>query len=88
MEQSSGIIEVRTSTKGRYVIVEIEDTGPGISRENLGRIFEPFFTTKPEGKGTGLGLSICYAMMKKMKGDITVRSEEGKGTVFHLFFPL
>lgn len=88
MEQSSGIIEVRTSTKGRYVIVEIKDSGPGISRENLGRIFEPFFTTKPEGQGTGLGLSICYAMMKKMKGDITVRSEEGKGTIFHLFFPL
>lgn len=88
MEVSSGTVEVRTSSKARYVIVEIEDTGPGISRENLGRVFEPFFTTKPEGKGTGLGLSICYAMMKKMKGDITVTSEEGKGTVFHLFFPL
>ena len=64
------------------------DTGPGISQENLGRVFEPFFSTKPEGKGTGLGLSLCHSMMKKMKGDITVSSQEGKGTTFHLFFPL
>ncbi len=88
MEQGGGTIDVRTSTRARYAVVEVEDTGPGISRKNLGRVFEPFFSTKPEGKGTGLGLSICYVMMKRMKGDITVTSEEGKGTVFCLFFPL
>lgn len=88
LEQSGGAIEIRTSARGRYAVVDVMDTGPGISQENLGRVFEPFFSTKPEGKGTGLGLSICYAMMKKMKGDITVTSQEGKGTTFHLFFPL
>jgi two-component system, NtrC family, sensor kinase len=88
MEQSGGAIEVRTSARARYAVVDVEDTGPGIPVGNLSRVFEPFFSTKPEGKGTGLGLSICYTMMKKMKGDITVTSEEGKGTTFHLFFPL
>ncbi len=88
MEKCSGAIEVRTSTRARDVVVEVEDTGPGIPEENLSRVFEPFFSTKPEGKGTGLGLSICYTMMKKLKGDITVTSEQGKGTTFHLFFPL
>jgi len=87
MEHVGGAIEMRTSTRTRYAVVEVRDTGPGILQENLGRVFEPFFSTKPEGKGTGLGLSICYAMMKKMKGDITVTSQEGKGTTFHLFFP-
>jgi two-component system, NtrC family, sensor kinase len=88
LEQKSGTIEVRTSTRARYVVVEVEDTGPGIPQQNLGRVFEPFFTTKPEGKGTGLGLAICYVMMKRIQGDITVTSEEGTGTTFHLFFSL
>ena len=88
MEQGGGTIEVSTSTRARYAVVDVMDTGPGISQENLGRIFEPFFSTKPEGKGTGLGLSLCHSMMKKMKGDITVSSQEGEGTTFHLFFPL
>jgi two-component system, NtrC family, sensor kinase len=88
MEQGGGAIEVSTSTRARYAIVDVMDTGPGISQGNLGRIFEPFFSTKPEGKGTGLGLSLCHSIMKKMKGDITVTSQEGKGTTFHLFFPL
>ena len=62
MEQSAGIIEVRTSTKGRYVVVEIEDTGPGISRENLGRTFQPFFTTPKTGRGKEQ-VSVCpFAM--------------------------
>lgn len=87
MEDGGGAIEMRTSTRTRYAVVEVRDTGPGIPQEYLGRVFEPFFSTKPEGKGTGLGLSICYVMMKKMKGDITVTSQKGKGTTFHLFFP-
>ena len=67
-----------------HVRVEIQDTGRGIPPEVLGRIFDPFFTTKPVGVGTGLGLAICRRTLDEMGGEITVESEPGKGTVFHL----
>ncbi|MCK5324203.1 MAG: peptidylprolyl isomerase, partial [Desulfobulbaceae bacterium] len=61
----------------------------GIPPEHLNRIFEPFFTTKDVGKGTGLGLSIVYDIVSKNhKGDITVDSEEGKGTTFTVKLPV
>ncbi len=62
------------------VTVEVEDTGVGISEENMKRIFTPFFTTKPIGKGTGLGLAIIYGIVKMHQGQISVQSEVGKGT--------
>ena len=86
MEEGGGSVEIRTTARARYAVVEVADTGPGIPQENIGRVFQPFFSTKPEGTGTGLGLAICYSMMKKMKGDITVTSQKGEGTTFHLFF--
>jgi signal transduction histidine kinase len=52
------------------------------------RIFEPFFTTKPVGKGTGMGLAMVYGTITNHHGWIQVKSEEGKGTVFHVFLPL
>jgi len=63
------------------------DTGCGIPEENLDRIFDPFFSTKPVGKGTGLGLSICYSTIKRLGGDISVRSEVGTGSEFTIFLP-
>lgn len=82
--------EIRVITRpvddGR-VLVEIRDTGEGISPEILPRIFDPFFTTKPVGIGTGLGLSICYRIMTAMKGELKVESEVGKGTIFRVFLP-
>jgi len=65
---------------GKAVVVEIEDTGAGISEENLKRIFDPFFTTKGQGKGTGLGLSISRNIIIMHKGLIEVKSQVGKGT--------
>ncbi|HUK99613.1 MAG TPA: ATP-binding protein, partial [Nitrospirota bacterium] len=65
--------------------IRISDTGNGIPAESLDKIFEPFFTTKD--KGTGLGLAIVYNIVKKHHGDITVTSEEGKGTTFILTLP-
>ena len=72
---------------GDYAVLEVADTGAGISPEHLSRIFDPFFTTKEVGKGTGLGLSMVYDFIKEMKGHIKVASKEGKGTTFTLFFP-
>lgn len=82
-----GIIEVSTRLVGDHIQIDLEDDGPGIPEANLSRIFDPFFTTKPVGSGTGLGLSICYAILKKMRGEITVDSAVGVGTVFHVSIP-
>jgi len=69
------------------VRVEVQDTGYGISRENLEYIFDPFFTTKGEGEGTGLGLSIVYGVTKNHKGKIKINSKVGEGSSFVLEFP-
>jgi two-component system cell cycle sensor histidine kinase/response regulator CckA len=71
---------------GDYAVLEVADTGAGISSEKLSRVFDPFFTTKEVGKGTGLGLSMVYGFIKEMKGHIKVMSEVGLGTTFTLFF--
>ncbi|HXP63491.1 MAG TPA: ATP-binding protein, partial [Dongiaceae bacterium] len=65
--------------------VLVQDTGPGISPENLPRLFEPFFTTKPNG--TGLGLPITRRIIHEHHGEISVRSEPGKGTIFEILLP-
>ena len=75
-------------SKGKYIQISISDTGYGITRENLKKIFEPFFTTKALGVGTGLGLATVYGTIQEHKGSISVYSEEGNGTVFHIFIPL
>jgi two-component system, NtrC family, sensor kinase len=88
MDSKGGTIEVTSRVSGRFVVVDVADTGAGIPKSNLQRIFDPFFTTKPVGKGTGLGLSICYGIMKKMGGDLTVNSAVGLGTTFHIHIPV
>ena len=63
------------------------DDGPGISKANMPKLCEPFFTTKAVGEGTGLGLNICYGIIKEHGGEITVGSDEGKGTTFTVVLP-
>ena len=75
-------LTISTSTyfENSSVIVEIADSGIGISNDNISNVMLPFFTTKEAGKGTGLGLSICYQFIKEMGGTIDISSEEGTGT--------
>ncbi|OJH34577.1 sensor histidine kinase [Cystobacter ferrugineus] len=85
---SSHQISVRlwTGAKGE-ACAEVEDTGTGISAENMARLFEPFFTTKPRGEGTGLGLFICKSIIESFDGTITVSSRPGQGTTFRISLP-
>lgn len=76
-----------TMTPGDYVLIEVSDTGYGISPENMAHIFEPFFSTKQIGSGTGLGLSTVYGIIKQTEGFVGVESLEGKGTTFRVFLP-
>ncbi|MGM0461275.1 MAG: ABC transporter substrate binding protein [Fibrobacterota bacterium] len=75
-------------TPGSYLKISIRDTGTGIPPDKLPHIFEPFFTTKEQGKGTGLGLSAVYGTIREHRGAVTVYSEPGAGTEFHLYLPL
>jgi two-component system NtrC family sensor kinase len=88
MEKEGGTLDVDVKLEDMSVVFYVADSGPGIPEANLERIFDPFFTTKPVGKGTGLGLSICFGIIKKMGGDIEVRSVVGAGTTFRVSIPL
>ncbi|KPJ51804.1 hypothetical protein AMJ39_09260 [candidate division TA06 bacterium DG_24] len=83
--KGGGELRIRTAEGDGYHSLRIEDTGPGISRENLRKVFHPYFTTKDGG--TGLGLSIAHRIVVEHGGRIEVDSVEGKGTVFTVLIP-
>jgi signal transduction histidine kinase len=82
-----GRLRITSHHSGNQVILEIEDTGPGVPEEIQKRIFEPFFTTKKEGHGTGLGLSMSKSVIEKFGGSITLHSVQPNGARFVIALP-
>lgn len=80
-------IQTRVQDK-RWIVISVQDTGCGIPGEYRHKLFEPFFTTKPVGKGIGIGLATCYSIIQRHSGEITVDSEEGKGSTFNVKLPM
>jgi signal transduction histidine kinase len=85
--ESGGELKVEISSDGqrRDIVIQVSDTGRGISRENISKIFEPYFTTK--STGTGLGLAIAHNIVEAMGGKITVMSDREVGTNFTVTLP-
>ena len=88
-KSKKGTIHVRTPHDGGLAKISISDTGAGIPEDIRHKIFDLFFTTKEPGKGTGQGLAISHSVIvKKHNGTLTLESQEGKGTTFHIGLPL
>ena len=83
-----GLLTVATAATDGMITVRIQDSGPGIPRPYLTKVFDPFFTTKKQGEGTGLGLTVARRIVLKYGGQIQVESEEGRGTVCLITFPV
>ena len=86
--REGGELRVLTDNVDSKIEIIVQDTGTGISRENIKKIYDPFFTTKAAGKGTGLGLSVSYGIVREHGGNISVDSRPGAGTSFKLELPL
>lgn len=87
-ESDTKNLTINVRNEGTDLLVEVIDTGCGISHENMKKLFTPFFTTKKIGKGTGLGLAISYGIIKMHRGNIKVKSGLDQGSAFTIILPL
>ncbi len=85
---NGGTLNLSSSLENGQIKLEFQDTGCGISPENLHKLFTPFFTTKKEVKGVGLGLAVSYGIVQRHHGKILVKSKEGEGATFTVLLPL
>ncbi len=85
--KNQGTLRLATRCQNQQILVEVTDSGSGISPEIQARVFEPFFTTKPIGEGSGLGLHICQTIVEKHQGKLEVVSQPGQ-TIFRVWLPL
>ena len=76
------------SASGWHLLLQVEDSGCGMSKEVLNHVFEPFYTTKGEGEGTGMGLATVYGIIKQNRGSVDVYSEPGQGATFKIYWPI
>jgi PAS domain S-box-containing protein len=81
-----GTLTIKTESTGSEIHIYIDDTGIGISEENISKIFEPYFTTKETG--SGLGLTLVFKIIKEHRGEISVKSKEGEGSSFMITLPI
>jgi signal transduction histidine kinase len=86
MEETGGTLTIRSRSSASSAIIDVIDTGPGISKEHIGQVFEPLFTTK--ARGIGLGLSVSRSLALSNGGELTVTSKPGQGATFSLSLPL
>jgi signal transduction histidine kinase len=82
-----GRVTIRTRRAGDFLVVEVEDDGPGIPEDVVARVFDPFFTTKPPGEGTGLGLDIARRIVVRHRGDLRLKPVD-RGACFQVLLPL
>jgi PAS domain S-box-containing protein len=86
--REENLLDHPTLPPGRYLCLEVCDTGQGISSQDMARIFEPYFTTKQPGHGTGLGLSVVHGIVQELGGAIKVTSTPGQGSCFRVYLPM
>ncbi|MBA4406146.1 hypothetical protein C0389_02610 [bacterium] len=86
--EGNGTISLKSDYDKNNIYLEITDDGCGMDDETIAKIFDPFFTTKEVGKGTGLGLSVSYGIINRFNGEIKVRSELKKGSLFRISLPI
>jgi signal transduction histidine kinase len=81
-----GALTITSALRNSWLAIEVQDTGQGLTRDEVARIFEPFYTTK--AGGTGLGLAVSYGIIQQHGGRIEVQSAPGQGTTFTVLLPL